>query len=180
MGWRRSGRQRRRGAERGQSLLETAIMIPLLLSLAFNAINLGYFWFMVLTLSAIPRHGAQYASQGGSALTTTSAPSTTDVSNLVYENLAGAIGASTSNASVQVCSVSKGVDPTTHVTQCDTFGPSASFPSAPPADPEQPYFALNRVYVAYTVRPIIPGTVFGVLLPANMTFYRQVAMRSLY
>ncbi len=52
-----------RGQE-GQSLLETAFSIPLLLGLAFNLINLGYFWFMVLALSAAPRQGAgSYRSQ---------------------------------------------------------------------------------------------------------------------
>ena len=34
--------------------------LPLLLGIAFNAINYGYFWFMVLILSAAPRQGAQY------------------------------------------------------------------------------------------------------------------------
>ena len=40
-------------ADSGQSLLETAMTLPLLLGVAFNAINYGYFWFMVLTLSAV-------------------------------------------------------------------------------------------------------------------------------
>ena len=31
--------------------------MPLLLAIAFNLINLGYFWFMVLTLAAAPRQG---------------------------------------------------------------------------------------------------------------------------
>jgi len=36
----------------GQSLLETAIAMPLLLGVSFNIINFGYMWFMVLPLSA--------------------------------------------------------------------------------------------------------------------------------
>lgn len=168
----------RGGRENGQSLLETAVMLPLLLSIAFNAINIGFFWFMALTLSAIPRQGVQYASQGGAALMWGS-PATSLVKDLVYENFTGAIGATVSNASVQVCSISKGIDLSTHAALCDTYGPAYAFPS-PAADPEQPYFVLNRVDVAYTVTPIIPGGAFNVVLPSNMTFHRQVSMRSLY
>jgi len=166
-------------ADSGQSLLETAMTLPLLLGVTFNAINYAYFWFMVLILSAAPRQGVQYASQGGQALQVTSAPGTTAVSNLVYDNLTGSIGATNSNASVQVCSSSKGVNASTHVALCDTFGPGYSFP-APAADPEAPVFVLHRVDVAYTVNPIIPGTLFHVVLPSSLTFHRQVSMRSLY
>jgi len=89
---------RRRQHEDGQSLLETAVAMPLLLGIAFNLINLGYFWFMVLTLAAAPRQGVQYSAQGGQAITSTSIPSTTTVSNLVYENMTHAVhGATTLN-----------------------------------------------------------------------------------
>ncbi len=167
-----------RGQE-GQSLVETAIAMPLLLGLAFNIINWAYLWFMVLALSAAPRMGVEYATQGGAAGTAT-APGTTQVSSLVYDNLTNAIkGATTSNAAVQVCSSAKGVDPGTGVAQCDQFGPAYTFP-APAADPEHPVYVLDRVDVEYTVTPIIPGTAFTVILPANLKFHRQVSMRSLY
>jgi len=179
--WRRRvTSQRRSKGQEGQSLLETAISLPLLLGLAFNIINFGYLWFMVLTLSAAPRMGAQYATQGGAAGTGTAAPGTTTISNLVYDNLTNAIsGATTSNAAVQVCSSAKGVNSSTHVALCDQFGPAFAFP-APAADPEAPNFVLHRVDVVYTVTPIIPGTAFNVILPANLKFHRQVSMRSLY
>lgn len=175
-GWRQSQGQD------GQSLLETALAMPLLLGLAFNIINFGYLWFMVLTLSAAPRMGAQYATQGGAAGTASTAPGTTVVSNLVYDNLTNAIsGATTSNAAVQVCTSAKGLLGTgssTHA-QCDQFGPAFTFPAAA-ADPEAPVFVLDRVDVEYTVTPIIPGTAFNVILPGNLHFHRQVSMRSLY
>jgi Flp pilus assembly protein TadG len=174
------GRQRWSKGEEGQSLLETALGLPLLLGVAFNIINVGYFWFMVLALSAAPRHGVQYATQGGQALETVSAPGTTAVSDLVYENLTNAIiGATTSNVAVQVCTSAKGVDPTTHVALCDQFGPPFTFPTTP-ADPEAPVYVLDRVAVAYIVTPIIPGAAFNVVLPSNLHFYRRVSMRSLF
>ena len=46
---------RRLKRNEGQSLLETALTVPLLLALAFNLINFAYFWFMILTLAAAPR-----------------------------------------------------------------------------------------------------------------------------
>jgi Flp pilus assembly protein TadG len=174
-----NGRRDVRGEE-GQSLLETAVTMPLLLAVAFNLINVGYFWVVVLHLSAASRQGVQFASQGGAAATTISAPTTAAVSNLVYENLTNAIkGATTSNVAVRVCSSAKGVDSTTGVTLCDQFGPAFTF-SAPAADPESPVYVLNRVDVGYTVTPIIPGTAFGVLLPSNLQFQRHASMRSLY
>jgi Flp pilus assembly protein TadG len=166
--------------EEGQSLLETAVTMPLLLAIAFNLINVGYFWIIVLSLSAASRQGVQFASQGGAAATTISAPTTAAVSDLVYENLTNAInGATTSNVAVRVCSSAKGVDPATGVALCDQFGPAFPF-SAPAADPESPVYVLNRVDVGYTVTPIIPGTAFGVLLPGNLQFQRHASMRSLY
>jgi Flp pilus assembly protein TadG len=164
----------------GQSLLETAISMPLLLGIAFNLINLGYFWFMVLSLSAAPRQGVQYSTQGGQSIATSAAPSTTAVSNLVYENMTNAVhGATTSNTSVRVCSSTKGVDAGTHATLCDSFGPAFAFTSIA-IDPEAPVFVLNRVDVGYTVTPPIPGAAFNVVLPGNLQLRRQVSMRSLY
>src|SRR6478736_10435972 len=84
--------------DEGQSLLETTISMPLLLGIAFNLINLGYFWFMVLSLSAAPRQGVQYSAQGGASITTASAPSAAAVSSLVFDNMTNAVhGANTSN-----------------------------------------------------------------------------------
>jgi len=151
--------------------------MPMLLTLSFNMINWGYLWFMVLTLSAAPRMGAQYATQGGQA---TLAPGTAAVRDLVWENVTNAVhGATTANTAVRVCSSAKGVDSTTHVALCDSFGPAFTFPAAV-ADPEAPTFVLDSVDVGYTVTPIIPGAVFGVILPSNLNFHRRVVMRSLY
>ena len=184
---RRIFRGRYRAAnERGQSLLETAIAIPLLLGLAFNVINLAYFWYMVLVLSSSPRMAVQYATQGGEAIQKISAPqpgplsTASSVSYIASQNMVNeVVGASTSNVSVQVCSSSIGVDSKTHIAKCTQYGPSFSY-SATAADPEAPVYVLDRVDVAYTVKPIIPGTIFNVVLPSNLTFHRQVSMRSLY
>jgi Flp pilus assembly protein TadG len=173
------GRRRARG-EGGQSLVETAATLPLLLGVAFNLINFSYFWFVVLAMSAAPRMGVEYASQGGSAMESGSAPGTTAVSNLVYENVTNAIkGATSSNVTVRVCTTAKGVNPVTGVALCDTFGPAVAL-SGPGADPDAPAWVLDRVDVVYTITPIISGKAFSVVLPATLQFHRQVSMRSLF
>lgn len=175
------GVRRRFRSQAGQSLVETAIAMPLLLGLAFNILNWGYLWFMVLALSAAPRMGVQFATQGGAAGTGT-APGTAAVRDLVWENVTNAVHRSTtSTVAVQVCTNAKGLTGTgaSTVTQCDQFGPSFTFP-APVADPEAPVYALNRVDVEYSITPIIHGWVFTVVLPSNLRFHRQVSMRSLY
>ena len=163
----------------GQSLLETAVAMPLLLAVGFNIINLSYFWFMILTMTAAPRMGVQFSAQGGQAISSSSAPSATQVSDLVYENMTNAVhGATNSNTAVRVCSKTVGVTQA-GVAQCQSFGPAFSF-SAVAADPEEPSFVLNRVDIEYTVTPLIPGSAFAVFLPANLQFKRQVSMRSLF
>lgn len=163
----------------GQSLLETAVTMPLLLGIAFNIINLGYFWFTILTMSAAPRVGVQYSAQGGMTATTAVAPTASDVSNLVYDNMTQALhGTTTSNVAVRVCSSSVGVNASGQ-TLCSSFGPAFTF-NANTTDPEAPVFVLNRVDVGYTVTPLIPGSAFSVVLPSNLNFKRQVSMRSLF
>jgi hypothetical protein len=171
----------RRLGNAGNSLTETAIMLPILLAIAFNAINLGYFWFVGLTLAAAPRLGVEYVSQGGAALTTGSMPTTANVKSLVFDNLSNTLNATSSTSAIRVCSATSngGVDSTSHISACDTYGMSYSF-GANTADPEAPVFVLNRVDVVYTVTPIIKGIAFSVVLPANRTFARHVSMRSLY
>ena len=165
--------------DEGQSLLETAVAMPLLLGIAFNLINLGYFWFVVLSLAAAPRQGVQYSAQGGASLATASAPSATAVSNLVFDNMTNAVhGASTANTGVRVC---MGTNPATGVANCTPFGDMSISFSAVAGDPEAPVFALNRVDVGYRVTPVIPGTAFNVVLPTTpIIFRRHVSMRSLY
>ena len=166
----------------GQSLIETAIMLPVLICIACNAMNIAYFWFVALTLTSAPRIGAEYASQGGQAEQYTSAPTNSSISDLVYENLLHTLNGSTSNVSVRVCAVGSGIDTTTTtIPKCNSYGPTpaSAFPTNT-ADPESSKFYCDRVDVAYTVTPLVPGGVFNVALPSNMTFYRHASMRHIW
>lgn len=174
----------RRG-ERGQSLMETAVAVPLLLGLAFNLINFAYFWFMVLALSAAPRQAVQYASQGGAAIANSSGfPSASNVCSLLADNFGNAVLHSTTfscgsgNVQIRICTSSLGVS--AGKATCQSYGPTLVTLATPSADPEPTSFALQRVDIVYQVPPIIPGSAFNVFIPSNLKFHRQVSMRNLY
>jgi hypothetical protein len=183
----------------GQSMIETALLLPIMLLIAFNAINFGYFFFVAVNLAAAPRSGVQYSILGPSTPMQLAyadagpASAITSVAHLSYQDITGVlIGAST--ARVRVCSIRLGdTNGETHC--CETTsstGPCAPIGSRAPADPEvlpgtgfRP-FRLNRVEVFYQVTPIIPafelptpaGPISLTLIP-NPTFRRQVSMRAM-
>lgn len=174
----------------GQSLIETAIVLPLLLMVVLNAVNFAYFFLMALNITGASRTSGIYSVMGtatpvSAALPAAGAPSTTcpatsgttsiTVSDLAIQDLCGAVFApSTSNVGIQVCSESVGVlnaGTTTMQTSCAQYG-IGSFPSAEP-DPERnaantaPAFLLNRVDVAYQFSPLIPLAPFNILALAT-------------
>ena len=178
----------------GQALVETALLLPLLLTIILNAVNFGYFFVVALNLAAAPRSGVEYsilggATAGGSALglpPAGPASTNTTVSYLTYQDMAGALSSSSSTP-LQVCSKVIGLNGSgsSQTAKCATFGTYPSPPS-PDSDPESPSFVLNRVDVKYTFNTLIPGTVFNLaLLPlaicsgGTCTFHRQASMRAL-
>ena len=179
----------------GQSMVETALVLPLLLMIIFNAVNFGYYFLVALNLAAAPRSGVEYSILGflspGALALPAAGPSstTTTVSYLTYQDMTGALHAA-SSASIQVCSKSLGLNaPGTNnqTAKCSVF-PSGSFPGVG-KDPESPTFVLHQVDVKYTFTPLIKGTPFNIaLLPAancsssgtfSCTFHRQALMRAL-
>jgi Flp pilus assembly protein TadG len=182
---------------RGQSLVETALIVPLLLILILNAINFGYFLLVTLNLTSATRNGIEYAIQGSStpanaSLPSPGAPSSAGtVSYLIYQELAGLKGAST--IQVQVCSLSVPTsDDTSTITSCQTCTNSGCSNSAAPsglvADPEAAIgFALNRIDVSYTFNTLIPSAPFNLVVGAlplcqpsgSCTFTRHAAMRAM-
>jgi len=181
----------------GQSMVETALILPLLLMVILNAVNFGYFFLVAVNLAAAPRSGVEYSIQGfaspGALQIPAAGPSSakTTVSYLVYQDMTGALR-SPSSASIQVCSKTLGLNnpgTSTQTAKCASFGPATAFPAAA-ADPEAPSFVLHRVDVTYTFKPLIPGTPFGLaLLPVSVcssgggtitcTFHRQISMRAM-
>ncbi len=97
---------------RGQSLVETALILPLLIMITLNVVNLGYFFLVAVNLTGAARTASLYAIEGGatpaagnlaSSGGSTPTTNTDSVTYLVYQDLAGALANST-GVTVQVCS----------------------------------------------------------------------------
>lgn len=179
--------------ERGQSLVETILVVPVLLLLVCNVVNLGYFFLVVVNLTGASRSAALYSIEGSytpyalseptsgtGSSTITTTPGT--VAYTAYQDLTGAVWNPT-GATVQVCT-QMNIDSTTGVgvnTQggkqlancdsCTSSGCSASNSykgsPAPSADPEAPSFVLNEIDINYTFTTLIPGTIFNLPLNAS-------------
>jgi hypothetical protein len=188
----------------GQALVETVLLVTfVILPIALNVINFGYFFFVAVNLAANPRSGVEYSILGfatPSSLTLPAAgpPGTTSsISYLGQQDLTGALSGPT-GATIQICSPTVGPlsgSGSSEKTQCvsctgNACGSVSTGNPVPAPDPEAPNFILNRVDVVYTFYPVIPGTPFGLaLLPMSVcsssggtvtcTFHRQVSMRAM-
>jgi Flp pilus assembly protein TadG len=169
----------------GQSLVETALMMPLVLMLTLNAVNFGYFFFVAVNLAASPRSAALYSIQGSSSPTSSAlppAPSSNDsqtsastntlsVAHLLYQDMIGALASPQTNASAQICTAALGQNSKNNKWQCvtcSTYTANCTAPFDSPGgvdytDPES-LFVMNRVDVTYQFAPLINGTPFNILL----------------
>ena len=185
---------------RGQAVVETVLMLPLLLGMVFNAINFGFFFLVIINLAAAPRSGVAYSILGFSTPKALSLPPpgpTTNsgtVSYLTLSDLTGAIG-NGSTSGVQVCSQTviiggSGTNGTgtSRKANCAQYNSSPAYPVD--ADPEAPTFVLNRVDVTYTFTPPLDQRLFNLVVLASptctgtggsvrCTFHRQVSMRAM-
>jgi Flp pilus assembly protein TadG len=162
---RRTLRQHR--AQSGHSLIEFALVLPMLFLLIINVVNFGGMLHAWIAVSQAARNGAQYWMFGGAVYNGLTQPSATQVKNLVLDGLKGLPNAS--GATISVCKTNNGV------TTCATGS------ATPPADPEPTHFALGSVDVSYTYTPYISAWDFSSLgihltIPAT-TIHRQCVMR---
>jgi len=165
----------------GQSLLEVAVIIPLLLALVGYAVDFGYFFIAAANITSATRNAAQYSVLGYEAPDQGPLPPAgpssagTSVAEEALGDMASLINSSTT-ATVEVCSKSLGT--TGNLTKCGSYGPAVTT-YTPAQDPEAPRFMLQRVDVTYTVQPPIPMSFFKVSLLPTMQFHRQVSMRAM-
>jgi Flp pilus assembly protein TadG len=165
----------------GQSLLEVALMIPILLALVGYGVDFGYFFIAAANITSAARNSAQYSVLGYSSPDQGPLPTAgpgsngTSVAEESLGDLASLINSSTT-ATVEVCS--KNLGTTGNLTKCSSYGPTVTT-YTPNQDPEAPRFYLQRVDITYTVQPPIPMSFFKVSLLPTMQFHRQVSMRAL-
>jgi Flp pilus assembly protein TadG len=183
-------------SSRGQSLVETALMLPILILIVLNTVNLAYFFLVTTNLTAAARSAALHSIEGSySPYALQEPPSGTTSSNVIttpgtvaytaYQDLSGAIWNPTNSLnSIQVCtqvntnsSTGKGVNGTgsaqlancvacTSSTGCSAANSYAGNP-VPAADPEAPSFVLNQVDITYCFQTLVPGAIFNIPLQAS-------------
>lgn len=191
---------------RGQSLVETALTLPLLIMIVLNAVNLAYFFLVLINLTGSARTATIYSIEGGSTPAASqlpdsggSSPTTSllSVTYLAYQDMTGAMWNPT-GASVQVCSPinisggsgvnGTGVNQRANCETCTSSGCSGAGGGSPvpSADPEAPTFVLNRVQITYSFTTLIPGTIFNLPLQATpicnagtCSFTRYAEMRAM-
>ena len=165
----------------GQSLIEIAVMLPVLLLLVAYAVDFGYFFIAAANITSAAHHAVQYSIMGFEGPGQTTVPVagpvsvTSSVAAAAMADMASLLNASTTT-SVQVCTKSLGMNG--KVPKCSNYGP-ASTAYTPLTDPEAPTFVLQRVDVTYTVQPPIPLSFFSVPLLPTFQFHRQVSMRAI-
>lgn len=165
----------------GQSLIEVALSMPLMILLMAYSIDFGYFFIAAANISSAARTGAQYSVLGyqasAQAVEPAAGPGTlsTSVASLVLADMTSLLTSSTTTT-IQVCSKSNGMSG--NIPVCTSYGPTG-ISYVPATDPEAPRFVLQRVDVTYTVQPPIPMSFFSVSLLPNLKFHRQVSMRAL-
>ena len=160
----------------GQSLIEVALMVPIFTILVCYAVDFGYFFLVATSLNSAARSAMEYAIQGTSSPSQSAPPSATVVSSLAIASI-GLSGASTSTASVRICSSAVGVTMPANTAQCASPSTGAgTVAGTPDTDPESPTFQLNRVDVIYTVTPPIP--IPAAIFPTT-SFHRMVEMRAI-
>ena len=171
-----SALHRVRRGEDGQSLIEVALMIPIFTILVCYAVDLGFFFMVATSLNSAACHAAEYSIQGTSSPAQAAEPSATAVANLALAAI-GLSSASTSTASVRICSSAVGVNASNNTTQCATpITGAGAVTGTPDTDPESPKFQLNRVDVVYTVTPPVP---IPVSVFPTRTFHRMVEIRAM-
>ena len=166
----------------GQSLIELALILPLLVVLVAYAVDFGYFFIAAACITSSTRNATQYSVLGYEGPSQSVVPAagpastTNSVAAEAFGDLVGLVDSSTT-ATVQVCSKSLGT--TGSLANCSSYGSATPNSYTPAADPEAPHFVLQRVDVTYTVQPPVPMSFFSVSLLPTMCFHRQVSMRAL-
>ncbi len=180
--------EQRQAGDCGSSLIETALVVPILVLILCFAVDIGYFFIVAANLVSSSRNAVLYSGQGfvapgqlplPSAGTSGSLSDVAGVAGLAGGDLAGLANMAT-KTTVQVCSKKIGITQTSsgYITNCSTF-PSGSLSFAPDQDPMSNYGMLTqRVDVVYTVSPPIPVDFFLFTMPP-LTVHWQAEMRAL-
>jgi hypothetical protein len=172
----------------GSSLIETALVMPVLVLMLCFAIDIGYFFIVVANLASSSRNAVLYSGQGFVSTAQQELPSpgtsgslsdTAGVAGLAGGDLSGLLDMTT-QTTVEVCSKEIGITQTSngYVTNCSTY-PSGTLTYTPDQDPESNNGMLTqRVDVVYKVTAPIPINFFTFTMPP-LTVHWSAEMRAL-
>src|SRR5207248_2025183 len=73
---------------RGQALVEYALILPLIFLLIVNVVNFGGFFYAWITVANAARAGADYAILGGASVGAPGVPSTSQITTLIQQDAA--------------------------------------------------------------------------------------------
>lgn len=157
----------------GQSLVEYALLLPLLFFLIVNAINFAGYMYAWIAVSNAARSGAQYAIMGGPSLGYPPTATGTQITSLINQDAFSLLDGSA--PTINVCRNDNG-------TITAVLGTCTSIP----LDPESGSYVSTSVDVSLTYKPLIPVFSFsklGIALPgvfptAGITIHRRAVMRS--
>jgi hypothetical protein len=170
----------------GSSLIETALVMPILIGMLCFAVDIGYLFIVAANLVSSCRNAVLYSGQGFVSPAQQRLPSAGAAGSLVdTDGVAGLVGGDLSGlsdmstrTSVEVCSKKNGVSRTAngYITNCSTY-PSGTLNFTVDQDPESNNGLLTqRVDVIYTVSLPIPFDFFSFTMPP-LTLHWKAEMR---
>jgi hypothetical protein len=150
----------------GQSLVEFALILPLIFLLIMNTVNFGGFLFAWITISNGARAGAQYMAMSTASIGQPTPPTAAQISTLITNDISSLLNRS--SLVVRVCTNDNG-----------TIACTGTGVQTPPADPEPTDYILASVDVTYTYQPFLTAWDFSRLgihltLPATRIHQRAI------
>ena len=144
---------RNKTSERGQSLIEFALLLPLIFLLIVNVVNFGSYLYAAITVANAARAGAEYAMIGGAMASSPGSPTNAQVAAVVTNDIASLPNAS--SLQVRVCKSNNGVE------TCTCMVGTCPGMAGTPTDPENSgaaaaLYVLAAVDASYTYQPLIP------------------------
>ena len=155
----------------GQAMIEYLLLVPIVMLLVVNTVNVGSFMFAWITVANASRAAANYAALGGASAGGLQSPSTTLITGVVTTELSSL--PNNPSQVVDICQNFNGTITTVSGT-CTSI----------PADSEPSSYVLTSIDIYYTYKPFIPaGFKFAklnvyVTIPPT-TIHQRALMRTL-
>ncbi|MEP6961516.1 MAG: PilZ domain-containing protein [Acidobacteriota bacterium] len=166
-----SGRRSRN--QSGQSLVEFALLLPVLFLVLVNAVNFGGFFFAWITMANAARGASQYASMAGATVSSPKPATSTQIYNVVSQDISSLLNRQ--SLAVRVCTNTNGT------IACNQTGTGTFTNPATDVRAEANLYVMEWVDVLYTYQPLIPlfsiGRAHATLPPTPI--HRQTVMRRL-